>query len=167
MDYRIFNVHMWSFLCMNIHTGVGHTDSELAQDFDSEKLSQIFLVLWTGFEPLIFGSRVDALQIESPRNKVLHTDHTKQIWVQIISRLTFRTGNYNCPFYSRSIPWPKSPMSSKLVCTGKAQLIQTIKDRASQCLKKRRFCGVQKCVNHLPWTLKQCHAHMILPILCT
>ena len=31
MDYRIFNVHyMWSFLCMRIHTGVGHTDNKLA-----------------------------------------------------------------------------------------------------------------------------------------
>ena len=47
--------------------GVGHTD-ESAQHFDSKKLSQIFLVLQTGFEPLIFGSRVNALLIEPPRH---------------------------------------------------------------------------------------------------
>ena len=47
--------------------GVGHTDNESAQHFDSEKLSQMFLVLWTGFEPLVFGSRVDALPTEPPQ----------------------------------------------------------------------------------------------------
>ena len=33
MDYRIFNVHTWSFLCVRIHTGVGQTESESAQHF--------------------------------------------------------------------------------------------------------------------------------------
>ena len=37
MDYRIFNVCMWSFLCVHVHTGVGHTDSESAQLFLLEK----------------------------------------------------------------------------------------------------------------------------------
>ena len=36
MDYRIFNMHTWSFFSMSIHTGVGHT-YESAQHFDSEK----------------------------------------------------------------------------------------------------------------------------------
>ena len=31
MDYRIFNVRTWLLLCVRMHTGVGHTDSELAQ----------------------------------------------------------------------------------------------------------------------------------------
>ena len=58
MDYRIFNMRTWSFLCMRTHTGVGHTDNESAPHFYSEKLSQIFLVLLTGFKPWVFGSRV-------------------------------------------------------------------------------------------------------------
>ena len=33
--------------------GVGHTDNESAQHFDSEKLLTFFLVLRTGFEPLV------------------------------------------------------------------------------------------------------------------
>ena len=37
MDYRIFNMRTWSFLCVRIHTGGGggggHTNSESAQDF--------------------------------------------------------------------------------------------------------------------------------------
>ena len=36
MDYRIFN--MCTFVCVRIHTGVGHTD-ESAQHFDLEKLT--------------------------------------------------------------------------------------------------------------------------------
>ena len=31
MDYRVFNVR--TFLCMHIHTGVGHTDNESEQHF--------------------------------------------------------------------------------------------------------------------------------------
>ena len=50
MDYRIFNVR--TLLCVHIHMGVGHTNNESAQHFDSEKLNKI-LVLWTGFEPLV------------------------------------------------------------------------------------------------------------------
>ena len=33
MDHRIFNACTWSFLYVRIHTGVGHTDSESAQQF--------------------------------------------------------------------------------------------------------------------------------------
>ena len=33
MDYRIFNVHAWSFLCVRVHTGVGQNDSESAPCF--------------------------------------------------------------------------------------------------------------------------------------
>ena len=32
-DYRIFNVRTRSFVCVRIHTGVGHTDIESAQQF--------------------------------------------------------------------------------------------------------------------------------------
>ena len=58
MDYRIINMRTCSFLCVNIHTGVGHTYSESTQHFDSEKLSIFFLVLLVGFEPCVFGSGV-------------------------------------------------------------------------------------------------------------
>ena len=34
----------------------GHTDSESAQHYDSEKLPQMFIVLRTGFEPLLMTS---------------------------------------------------------------------------------------------------------------
>ena len=54
MDYRIFNVR--TFLCVSIHTGVGHTDKESAQHCDSEQLSQFFLVLRTGCESLVMES---------------------------------------------------------------------------------------------------------------
>ena len=48
MDYMISNARTWPFLRVRIHTGVGHTDSELAQHF---WLEQLFLVrgsnLWS------------------------------------------------------------------------------------------------------------------------
>ena len=54
MDYRIFSVR--TFLCVRVHTRLGHTDNESAQQFDSEELLQFFLVLLTGFEPLVIVS---------------------------------------------------------------------------------------------------------------
>ena len=39
--------------------------------FDSEKLSQFFLVLRTVFEPSTFGSKSDALPIEPPRHPIV------------------------------------------------------------------------------------------------
>ena len=55
-----------SYAC--VYMGVGHTDSKAAQHFASEKLTIFYLVLRMGFEPLVFGSRVDALPIEPPRH---------------------------------------------------------------------------------------------------
>ena len=62
MDHMVINVRNRSFLCARIHTGVAdeHTTPTTSQlnIFDSEKLSQICLVLLTGFEDRVFGSRV-------------------------------------------------------------------------------------------------------------
>ena len=50
MGYSIFNLRTWSFLCVRMHTGVGHTDSDSTQHFrDSKKLSD-FSVLLTRLE---------------------------------------------------------------------------------------------------------------------
>ena len=76
MDYRIFNVHIVIILNLMrayIHTGVGHTDSESAQHFDSEKLPQIFLfiflVLLTVFEPQgVWISSPTLYQLSQPRH---------------------------------------------------------------------------------------------------
>ena len=54
MDYRIFNVRMCSFLCVRIHTEVGHTDHESAQHFLTRKNSHKFVLCsWWGSN---FGS---------------------------------------------------------------------------------------------------------------
>ena len=49
MDYRIFNVHPWSFLYMHLYGSWAHRQ-RVCIFLDSEKLSQIFLVLLTGFK---------------------------------------------------------------------------------------------------------------------
>ena len=56
MDYRIFNVRTWSFVCLHRRRGVGHIDSESAQPFWLGKT--VFLVLLTGFQSSTFGSAV-------------------------------------------------------------------------------------------------------------
>ena len=57
VDYRICNVRTRSFVCVSIHTGAGHTDSEPAQPFLTRQNS-VFLVLLTTLEPSTFGSPV-------------------------------------------------------------------------------------------------------------
>ena len=55
--YRIFNVRTWSFLilCMhNIHGGWAYQQRD-STTFWLRKMSQIFVVLRTGFGPLVFG----------------------------------------------------------------------------------------------------------------
>ena len=56
---RIFKVRTWSFLCLRIHTGVGHTPTASQRNiFDSDKLSQMFLVLLAGFKSRVIESWV-------------------------------------------------------------------------------------------------------------
>ena len=68
MDYRIFKVHTWSFLCVCIHTGVGHTDSESAQHFWLGKTHNFFLCSWwdLNLRPLNLVS--DALLVNPPHH---------------------------------------------------------------------------------------------------
>ena len=59
MSYRIFNVRMWSFLCVRIHTrGLSTQTASQHNIFDSEKLNNKNIVLLTGFEPQSFASWV-------------------------------------------------------------------------------------------------------------
>ena len=47
MDYRIFNVRTWSFLCVRIHMRVGHTDRKSARCFWlGGGLSKFFMCSW-------------------------------------------------------------------------------------------------------------------------
>ena len=46
MDYRVFIMRTWSFLCVRAHTGVGHTDSKSAQHFWLGKTHKFFLCSW-------------------------------------------------------------------------------------------------------------------------
>ena len=60
-------VHDDSYACiLYIHTGVGHTDNESAQHFDSDKLAHIFLVLRTGFKPLYLDLESMLYQLSHP-----------------------------------------------------------------------------------------------------
>ena len=72
MDYRICNVRTCSFVYMLIHTGVGHTNSESAQQIWLGKTQSLLL---TGFEPCTFGSPVQHSKHwanPSPHQRILH-----------------------------------------------------------------------------------------------
>ena len=67
MDYRILNVCAWSFVCVRIHTGFGHTDSKSAQHFWLTKTHKFFLCSWRGrgLNPKTLDLEFNALAIES------------------------------------------------------------------------------------------------------
>ena len=68
-DYRIFNVRMWSFLRVRIHTGVGRTHSESEQQFLTWKNSGFFfLCSWRGSNLGSLDLESNALPIEPPHH---------------------------------------------------------------------------------------------------
>ena len=85
MDFWMFNLRLGSFVCVRIHTGDRHTHSESAQHFFySEKtLWELFLVLLTGFEPRVFGSRVRCSThwaTPSPLDCLISTARNGDVW---------------------------------------------------------------------------------------
>ena len=105
MDYRIFNVR--TFSCVRIHTGVGHT-GELSQHFDSEKLSQICIVLPTGFELLIwnpFGSHLEAdALLTEPRRPLNHYKCTLFLFITEMSILCVSNLTLSRVVHHRAVP---------------------------------------------------------------
>ena len=93
MDYRIFYMPMWSFLCMSIHMGVGHTNNESAQHYwlrgvgVGKRKTQFLCVLLTGFKPWVFGSRVRHYQVRYPATSALPI-HASFIELDPVSKVT-------------------------------------------------------------------------------
>ena len=78
IDYRIFNMRTWSFLCIRIQTGVGHTDSESAQQFWLRKTLTIFvLCTWRGLNLGFLDLESDALPTEPSIQVMILHHHTK------------------------------------------------------------------------------------------
>ena len=73
-DYRIFSVHMWLFLCVRIHTGVGHTNSESAQHFWLGKARNFFLCSWRDSNLSPMDLKSNSLPIE-PWTRIFWVDH--------------------------------------------------------------------------------------------
>ena len=68
MDYRIFNVR--TLLCVCVYTGVGHTDNESAQHFNSEKLLQKNVYAPDGIRTSGHGVQLD-LEVDAPPQLLL------------------------------------------------------------------------------------------------
>ena len=69
MDYRIFNMRMCSFLCLRIHTGVGHIDSESTQHILTRKAHNFCVCSWRDSNLCPLDLESDAVQIEPPRHR--------------------------------------------------------------------------------------------------
>ena len=78
MDYMICYVRTRLFLCVRVHTGVGHTDSAASQHniFDSEKL-EFFVFFWRDSNLGSWNLESNALAIEAPRHPVYDTNLTR------------------------------------------------------------------------------------------
>ena len=62
----------WSFLCVRIHTGVGHTDSESAQHFWLGKTDNFFLCSWRDSNLRSLDLESNTLPTEPPRHIPFH-----------------------------------------------------------------------------------------------
>ena len=72
MDYGIFNVRTWSFLCVRICTGVGHTHRPRVSTtlFTRKNSHKVFLCSWRGSNLGSLDLESDALTIEPPLHPI-------------------------------------------------------------------------------------------------
>ena len=75
MDYRIFSVRTWSFLCECIHTEVGHIDSESAQHFWVRKAHNFFYCVPDGLRTCPMDLQSDALPNAPPHHPSIILDY--------------------------------------------------------------------------------------------
>ena len=75
MDYRLFNVYTWSFLCVHIYTHRGWTHRQrVGTTFLTQKTHKFFLCSWRDLNLVPLDLQSDALPIELPCHpiQVLH-----------------------------------------------------------------------------------------------
>ena len=70
----------WYFVCVRIHTGVGHTDNQSAQPFCLGKNSKLFLYSWRDSNPRPLDLQSKALTTEPTRHPVPY------VWDQAADR---------------------------------------------------------------------------------
>ena len=97
MDYRIFNMHTWSFLCAHIHPGGGHIDCESAQHFWLRRTHKLFLCSWRDSNLHPSDLESDALPIEPPRHSIRTTTYLEINIVQVWT-CTRQVHTDFCPF---------------------------------------------------------------------
>ena len=127
MDYRIFNVRIWSFLCVRTHTGVGHTNNELALG----KTDNFFLCSWWRWNLGSLDFESDAVPIEPPHHPFYCTEVH-------LSFCNYMNDNFNSAgewtFYLRE--WE--------IVTGNIKLHDTARDcdlwfEVTQCSKRSQL----------------------------
>ena len=101
MDYRIFAVRTWSFLCVHIYTHWGWAHwQRVCITFLTWKNLQIFLVLLTEFEPRSIGS-----WIRRSTNEATPSPQTYNAIGKLIAHdLTFQGGDRKNCWRERTTP---------------------------------------------------------------
>ena len=66
IDYRIFNVCTWSFLCVRVHTGVAHTVRTFLTQQNSHKF---FLCSWRRRDSNLQALHLESLPTEPPHHR--------------------------------------------------------------------------------------------------
>ena len=85
-----------SYVCVHTHRGLGTPTTSQHSILTWIKRFSFFLVLQTGFEPLVFGSRVDALPIEPPRQQQSPTSKSlrSHCWLKPVPLLAMNTRHW-------------------------------------------------------------------------
>ena len=117
IDYRIFNMHTWSFLCVRIHTGVGHTNSKSTQHFWLGKTHNFFYCapdgIHTSVTPIICDRQTDCKRFKIPQQDLcfgqrdVSTQHLfSKHYIGYPSMLEFITSYVHCATTSLLVPHP-------------------------------------------------------------
>ena len=124
MDYRTLNVLTWSFLCVYIHTGVGHTDTKSAQPFWLGKTHTFFLCFWRDWNSIgslmSWNLESDTLSMQPPRHTLLYVGFTRGGTFEPTSWQSMT----HSPFNPAPIPPPPSPTTHTPIARRQLMLLR-------------------------------------------
>ena len=116
MDYRIFNVHTWSFWWVRMYTGVGHTNRVSTTFLTWKNYHKYFWCSWRrwGSNLRSLDLESDALPTEPPRFPMLAHHHDLERYAKCLGSYLQGQGHSVGSNPQKITAWSSEPFATKL-----------------------------------------------------
>ena len=122
-DYRIFNVHTWSFLCMRVHTGVAAHRQRVSTTFSTQKNSHNFSCapdgarVWTPGLWILSSTWIFHGKNSHWNNKVKKNNNNNKRWCVSLAGCRWRRPSWWSVTSRAPWAWPSAPAPSSPACS--------------------------------------------------